>query len=153
MSRQVYLFALYIFFHFVSLVTLHPFGPGDVPAHRLIRAGVIATTETLRDFAWHMQRKHATMQPAEHQPGSATLPSSAILVQPTRALDTVGWQPLTSLNRRFEMRKLRCISSYFVPSSIRISRSGRGRTCLRPTAWATASNISPRLSGSSSTIS
>src|SRR5205823_12812528 len=82
------------------ILALHPFGPGDVPAHRLIRAGVIPLAEALRDFAWQMQRKHATMQPAEHQSGSATLPSSAIRVQPTRALDTVGCQLLTRSEER-----------------------------------------------------
>ncbi len=49
--------------------------------------------------------------------GSATLRSSTMRAQPRRALGTLGFQLLTALKRRFEMRKLRCISSYFVPIS------------------------------------
>src|SRR5215831_8002382 len=52
--------------HFI--LALHPFGPGDSPMHRLIRAGIIATTEALRNFAWHMEGKHTAMHPAEFQP-------------------------------------------------------------------------------------
>src|SRR5260370_31588741 len=43
------------------ILALHPFGPGDVPTHRLIRAGVIVTTEALCNFTWQMQGKHTTM--------------------------------------------------------------------------------------------
>src|SRR6266566_6807403 len=56
--------------------SLQPFGPGDVPTHRLIRAGVIATTEALGDFTWHMDGKDAAMHPVPNQPDACHLTCS-----------------------------------------------------------------------------
>src|SRR5207247_7315224 len=74
-------------------------------------------------------------------------------LNPSFALGTIGYQPVASLNLRFETRWLRVKNITFLPASKRHINIGGRSNHLRLTVCARIDASSRRCSGSSSTMS